>query len=333
MNIEWEAITLDLKNTFRIAHGASDQRHNVIVKIGNGMGEAAGVPYLGESQASIIQYLEELPEIDWDPFQIEDILNNLPPGSKAARAAIDMALHDWLGTVVGQPIYRLLGLNAARIPQTSFTIGMDEPDQMADQARNSKMPVIKIKLGSHDDEAIVSAVRQACPEISIRVDANAAWSREQAADLIPRLAHYNLEFVEQPLSVGDIEGLRWLRALNLGTPIFADENIKTCRDVLAHVGAIDGIVIKLMKTCGLREAVRVIHVARALEMKIMIGCMVESSLAVTAAAQIAPMCDYADLDAPLLIHNDPFQGLAFQDANILLPNGPGFGVINKPGNK
>ncbi len=245
-----------------------------------------------------------------------------------ARAAIDLALHDLLGKTTNQPLYRLLGLNPAKIPQTSFTIAMDEPEIMAERALQSNLPIIKIKLGSTDDEAIVSAVRKACPA-RLRLDANAGWTREQAARLIPRLAQYDIEFIEQPLAEGDIEGLKWLRAQNLGAAIFADESIRSAQDVAAHAGAVDGVVIKLMKSCGVREALRSIHTAHALGLQVMLGCMVETSLGVSAAAQLAPLCEYIDLDGPLLIQNDPFLGVTYQGATLVLPDLPGLGVVRR----
>ncbi len=334
----WHPITLDLRTTFRIAHGASDQRFNVIVTLEEsgltGRGEAAAVVYHGETQAGIIAYLSSLqgttadPQKLNDPFLVEDFLKRLPPGSRAARAALDIALYDWVGQKLGQPVYRLFGLNPHLIPETSFTIAIDEPEIMAERAQQSNLPVIKIKLGSGKDQECVAAIRAATPA-RLRVDANAGWTREQAADLIPRLSEYGLELVEQPLAVGDIEGLRWLHSLKLGMPIFADENIKTAQDVAAHAGAVDGVVIKLMKTGGIREAVRAIHTARALDMQVMIGCMVETSLGVTAAAHLAPLCDYVDLDSPLLIKNDPFEGLEYQGAKIVLPELVGIGIKEK----
>ncbi|MBN1146621.1 MAG: dipeptide epimerase [Anaerolineales bacterium] len=331
MKLTWEPITLNLKTTFRIAHGASDQRYNVLVHIGDGteagVGEAAGVHYHGETQAGIIEYLGQIAGRDLEPFLMEDSLRDLPPGSRGARAGVDIALHDLLGKRLGQPLYRILGLDPAKAPLTSFTVSMDEPAVMAQRARASGLPVIKIKLGSPDDQAIVAAVREANPDCRLYVDANTAWSREQAAGLIPRLAEYGLEFIEQPLAIGDIEGLRWLRQQKLGALIFADENIKTAQDVAAHTGAVDGVVIKLAKSCGLREALRAIHTARALDMQVMIGCMVESSVAVTAAAHISPLCDYADLDGPLLVANDPYRGVQYQDGRMILPDLPGLGVV------
>ncbi len=326
MTLSYEPLTLNLRTPFRIAHGVSEQRHNVVAHIGDGLGEAAAVAYHGETQQKIMDYLAAVADrVGADPFALEDTLNSLPLGSQAARAAIDLALHDRWGKALGQPLFRLLGLTPERLPLTSFTIAMDEPAAMAERAKASGLPIIKIKLGSADDEALVRAIRSATAA-KLRVDANAGWTREQAADLIPRLAQYDLEFVEQPLPVGDIEGLKWLRSLKLGVPIFADEPIKTAKDVVAHAGAIDGVVIKLMKTGGLREALRAIAVARAHDLQIMISCMVESSIGVTAAAHIASLCDYADLDGPLLIANDPYHGVRYDGARLIVPETPGLGV-------
>jgi L-Ala-D/L-Glu epimerase len=328
MILTFEPYTLNLKTTWRIAHGATDQRHNVFVCIGEGLGEAAGVPHHGESQTGIMAYLEQVIDRSWDIFDLEDTLNALPPGSAAARTAIDLALHDALGQKLGLPVYKLFGLNPAKAPLTSYTVGMDEPSVMAERARASGMPVIKIKMGGANDEAALKAIRHAT-NARLRVDANAGWTREQAKELIPRLIQYDIEFVEQPLPVGDIEGLRWLRSLNLGVPIFADENILNSKNVAAHAGAVDGVVIKIQKAGGLREAMRAIHTARALDMRIMLGCMVETSLGVTAAAHIAPLVDYADLDGPMLIANDPFEGLHYDGARLVLPDRPGLGVKRK----
>lgn len=325
MRITCEPITLDLRTTFRIAHGASDQRHNVLVHLGEGIGEAAAVAYHGETQAGILDYLEKLADLEFDPFLLEDSLKQLPAGSRAARAGVDIALHDAWGKALGQPLYRLFGLNPEKLPLTSFTIAIDEPEQMAERARNSGLPILKIKLGSPDDERIIAAVRRATAA-RLRLDANAGWTRQQAAELIPRLAQYEIEFIEQPLPVGDIEGLRWLRAQNFGVPIFADEPIKSAQDILAHAGAVDGVVIKVMKSGGLRPAWQQIQLARTLDLQVMIGCMVETSVGVTAAAHLAPLCDYADLDGPLLIRNDPYRGVAYQGARLILPDAPGLGV-------
>ncbi len=329
MKLTWEGVTLKLKTTFRLARGSGDERHNVIVHVDEGVGEAAAVPQFNDTQASLMEDLARVADgLGDDPFEIEDVLNKLPPMSQAARAGVDIALHDVWARRLGQPLYRLLGLNPKNVPQTSFTIAIDEPEKMAERARQSGYPLIKVKLGSADDEAIVAAIRRATPA-RLRADANAGWTREQAADLIPRLKQYDLEFIEQPLVAGDLEGLRWLREKNLGVPIFGDEGVKTARDVARHAGLVDGVVVKLMKTGGIREAQRAIAVARSLDMRVMLSCMVETSVGVTAAAHLAPLCDYADLDGPLLISNDPFAGLIYAGAAFTLPDVPGIGVVRR----
>jgi len=332
MKLHWEPITLDLKTTFRVAHGASDQRFNVLVYLDDGVGEAAAVPYYGETQEGIIEYLKSVPDLGDDPFDIDSILARRPAGSRAARAAIDEALHDLWGKKLGEPLYKLFGLNPNNIPLTSFTIGMDQPAVMAEQAQASGHPVLKIKLGSEQDQEIVAAIR-ASTNAKLRVDVNAGWSREQALQIIPRLAEYDIEFIEQPLAVDDVEGYFWLkeklRAQKIKTPIFADETAKNSQDVAALAGAIDGVVVKTMKSEGIRESLRMIHTARAHDMQIMLSCMVESSVGVTAAAHLAPLCDYADLDGPLLIKNDPYIGLTYDGAKMSLPHGAGLGLVRR----
>jgi L-alanine-DL-glutamate epimerase-like enolase superfamily enzyme len=329
MKLHWEPYSLELKTTFRVAHGASTKRDNVLVYLEDGVGEAAAVPYYGESQEGIIEYLKSMPHLGDDPFDLDGVLAKRPAGSRAARAAIDVALHDLWGKKLGQPLYKLLGLNPARIPLTCLTIGMDEPDVMAEQARASGYPLLKIKLGSEKDEAVLAAIRKVTGA-KLQVDANAGWGREQALELIPRLVDYDLLFIEQPLPVEDVEGYFWLkeklRAQHINIPIFADETAKTSHDVVKLAGAVDGVVIKVMKAGGLRETVRMIHTARAHDMQVMLGCMVESSVGVTAAAHLAPLCDFADVDGPLLIRNDPYRGLQYDGARFSLPDGPGLGV-------
>lgn len=333
MKLFAQPMTLNLRTTFRVSHGASDQRHNVLAKIEHdgltGYGEAAAVPYYGDTQESLSAYLNSLPPLGDDPFALEAVLNALPDGSHAAQAAVDIALHDLWGKLLGQPLYRLFGLTPAPLPPTSFTIGIDAPEVMAARVKESNYPVIKVKLDAENPEAAVAAIRQVS-SAKLRVDANAAWTPEQALDLIPRLAQYDLELIEQPLAAGAVGPFAWLRdelrSRGVTTPIFADESVKTSRDVAAHAGAIDGVVVKLMKTGGLREALRTIHTARAHGMKIMLSCMVESSVGVSAAAHIAPLCDHLDLDGPLLIANDAFGGLRYDGATMFIPQGTGLGI-------
>jgi L-Ala-D/L-Glu epimerase len=332
MKLSWEPITLNLKTTFRIAHGADDQRHNVIVHLDDGVGEAPGVMYYGETQQSIMDYLAAIPELGDESFDFDAVMSRLPAGSRSGRTAVEVALHDLWGKRLGQPLYRLFGLNPEKIPPTSFTIAMDAPEVMARRAKESGFPIIKIKLGGQDDEAIVAAIRNAT-NARLRLDANAGWSREQALQLIPCLGEYGIEFIEQPLAADDIEGLRWLRrklqTQKIDIPIFADESVQTSHDVAALAGAVDGVVVKLMKSEGLREAMCAIHTARALDMQVMMGCMVETSVGVTAAAHLGSLCDYVDLDGPILIKNDPYEGVIYQGAKLILSDRPGLGVIRK----
>ncbi len=333
MKLTASPLTLNLKTTFRVAHGASDQRFNALARIEHngltGYGEAAAVPYYGDTQESLMAYIDAVPPLGDNPYALEDMLKSLPQGAHAAQAAVDIALHDLWGKLLGQPLYRLFGLTPAPLPQTSFTISIDTPEVMARAARESGYPIIKVKLGPQDPESAIAAIRSAT-DARLRVDANAGWTPQQALDLIPRLEKYNLEFIEQPLPAGEVEAYRWLhrelkqKGVKLG--IFADESVKTAADVAQYAGAIDGVVVKLMKTGGIREALRAIHTARAHGMEIMLSCMVESSVGVTAAAHLAPLCDYLDLDGPLLVANDPFTGVQYDGATLTLPDGPGLGV-------
>jgi len=329
MKLSWEPIDLELRTTFRVAHGASDVRRNVLVYLDEGVGEAAAVPYYGETQEGIIEYLKSVTGLGDDPFDLDGVLAKRPAGSRAARCAIDAALHDLWGKRLGQPLFRLLGVNPANAPLTSFTIGMDEPQVMAEQAREAGYPILKVKLGGEEDEARIKAIREAT-SAKVRVDANAGWSREQALQIIPRLVDYDLELIEQPLAVEDVEGYFWLkerlRALRVNMPIFADETAKNAHDVVKLAGAVDGVVVKTMKSEGIREALRMIHTARAHDMQVMVSCMVESSVGVTAAAHLAPLCDYADLDGPLLVKNDPYRGLEYDGARVVLPERAGLGL-------
>lgn len=338
MNLQTEPCTLQLRTTFRIAHGASDQRHNVLAHLDEGVGEAAAVSYHGETQAGILAYLDSLPALPaYEPGLARRIGSLLPPGSRAARAALEIALHDLWGRRVGLPLYRLLGIDPVNLPPTSFTIAIADPQDMAQGALDAirrGFTVLKLKVGGTADVEILAAVRGAVgPGVRLRVDANAGWSREAALANIPRLADFDLEMVEQPLAVGDIEGLlslrKALKAQGIQVPIFADESIKTTDDVKAHAGVVDGVVVKLMKTAGIQEALRVIEIARRYEMQVMISCMVETSVGVTAAAHLAPLCDYADLDGPLLILNDPYEGVRYQAGRLLLPDEPGIGVARR----
>jgi L-alanine-DL-glutamate epimerase-like enolase superfamily enzyme len=329
MKLSIEPLTLQLVQPFSIAHGTSQSRENVLVRIDGGVGEAAAVPYLGETREGITRYLETLDlSAASDPFDLDGILDGLPPGSAAARAAVDIALHDAFGKRLGQPLYRLFGSSPERIPDSSFTIPLGPPAEMAERARAARFPVLKIKLGGEGDEARVGAVRAATTAV-LRADANEGWSRQQAARLLPLLAEHGFELCEQPLPAADVEGLRALSRLSKRPAIYADESIRSTADIVALAGLVEGVVIKLAKSGGMRAARRDILVARALGLDVLLSCMIESSVAVTAAAHLAPLCQHVDLDGPLLIRNDPFEGLVYASGRIRLPERPGLGLIER----
>jgi L-alanine-DL-glutamate epimerase-like enolase superfamily enzyme len=336
LKLTTQRITLELRHTFTIARGSSATRENVLVRVTDdegavGVGEAAPNRFYGEDAASVSEALQRmapvLEEAD-DPFQLEDIDRRLRERfgpARSARAAVEMALHDLVGKHLGAPLHRLLGLNAARAPQTSFTIGIDTIDKMLAKVDEAKrMPILKIKVGVENDVEMVRAIRGAYGG-RIRVDANCGWSVGEAIRRIKALEPYDLEFIEQPIAPGDPRGLRRVREA-AGLPILTDESSKDTADLAALVGCVDGINIKLMKTGGLREALRMIAFARAVGWQVMLGCMIESSVAITAAAHISPLVDYADLDGALLVTNDPYRGASMAGGQIRLPAGPGLGV-------
>jgi L-alanine-DL-glutamate epimerase-like enolase superfamily enzyme len=304
----------------------------VIIERDGGYGEAAIVPYLGESSTEILAAIDSLPvsHAKNDDAEVRgDVIRTL--ASRGAQCALDLASLDVEGQIRGEPLWRLLGVNAVAPIETSFTIAMDTPDEMATRARAADASILKLKMGGSDDEACVEAVR-GVTNARLRLDANGGWSREEAARLIPRLARFKIELVEQPLAVADRDGFAWLRAQQIGVPIFADESVSTVEGVDALAQNVDGIVIKLRKFGGLRLAYAAIERARSLGLRTMMGCMIESSLAVTAAAHLALRCDLADLDAPLLIRNDPFSGLTYRGSAVQLPSGAGIGAVPRGGN-
>jgi L-alanine-DL-glutamate epimerase-like enolase superfamily enzyme len=332
MHLRFEPITLNLRTPFRIAHGTSVVRNNVLVRLDDGqsegLGEAAPVRQHHESQASVLEYLASLPVLPDDPFLLEEILACLPTGSQAAKAAVDIALHDLIGRKLGMPLYRLFGLDPARAPQTSLTIGLGTMDEVQARVRDAaqEFSILKLKLDRDEDEclALVRASR-AATDARLVADANCAWTVEQALGLIPALADLGVEWIEQPLPEEDLDGLRRVHAVS-PLPIFADEPVRTARDVARLAPCVDGVNIKVMKAGGLREALRMIAVARAHNLQVMLGCMVETSVGITAAAHLAPLVDWADLDGNLLVTNDPFVGVRVEQGRLLLPDGPGLGV-------
>ncbi|HGY08939.1 MAG TPA: dipeptide epimerase [Oceanithermus profundus] len=326
MRLDWQTFTLELAHPFRIAHGTSLTRTAVFVDLDGGLGEAAVVPYHGESVEAVTAYLEAARGRLADaPSTLQGRLARLPrEGSRAARAALEMALFDLWGRALDAPLWRLFGLDPQRAPPTSFTLAVGSPEELAELAQRSGLPVLKLKVGTGDDLAALEAVRAARPDARLRADANGGWNLAQARDLIPELVRLGVEFLEQPLPPEDRAAYAELRGR--GLPLFADEPIKTVRDVVEWAPYVDGVVVKLAKSGGIAPARAQIETARALGLEVMLGCMVETRLAVGAAAHLAPLVEHADLDGPLLIQNDPFQGLAYDGARLVLPQGPGLGV-------
>ena len=329
MHLEYEPVELALRHTFHIAHGASDTRRNVVVRVGEGLGEAAPVAYHGESAEGVMAALDRwrpLIEQFAEPAALHALLRRLE-GSAAARAAIDLALHDALGKRLGCSLADLLGLRGLPLPPTSFTIAITASAELPERVQAAaSYPILKVKLGTARDVEIVRTIREHAPEARIRVDANGGWNADQALAILPALAELGVELVEQPLAPGDRAGLERLRRAQVGLPIVADESVKSASDIVALTGLVDGVNIKLMKTGGIAGALAAIHTARACGLRVMIGCMIESSLGVSAAAHLLPLADWADLDGPLLIRADPYQGVVFDGANLRLPDGPGLGV-------
>jgi L-alanine-DL-glutamate epimerase-like enolase superfamily enzyme len=331
VQLSWQPLSLQLIHPFRIAHGVSDVRHNVLVRVQDGVGEAAAVHYHGETPEGIVEYLRGVDlSAHSDPMHIEEILAELPVGSAAARAGIDIALYDAWGRALGQPLYRLFGLNPARIPLTSFTIPLGSAEEMAERAATTDAPVLKIKLGAEAEDLARIVALRLVTKVPLRVDANAGWTLAGARALLPQLAEHGIELVEQPLAVGDLEGLRQLSRVRPRPPLFADESIKSTADILAHQGLVEGVVIKLAKSGGIRGALEQITLARSLGLDVMLGCMIESSVAVTAAAHLAALCQYVDLDGPLLIRNDPFRGVTYREGRLHLSERPGLGLLPAP---
>jgi len=329
--------TLELRHAFTIATASRTTTPAVIVEIEHegitGYGEAAMPPYLGESQASAAAFLGrvDLSRIA-DPFQLEEILpaiDALAPGNTAAKAAVDIALHDWIGQKLGAPCFRIWGLDPAKAPVTSFTIGIDTPEIVRQKTREAApYKIIKVKLGRDlaTDRGLIDAIRDVTAT-PITVDANQGWrDRTEALRMIEWLATRGVVFIEQPMPKEQIDDTAWLRERS-PLPLIADESVQRLADVRRAAGVFDGINIKLMKCTGLREAHKMINLARALGLKVMLGCMTETSCAISAAAQLSPLVDWADLDGALLIKNDLFAGTTIVDGKITLPDRPGLGLI------
>lgn len=325
---------LQLRHAFNLASMSRTVTPGVQVEITidsiTGYGEASMPPYLGESVESVTSFLSQIDaERLSDPFAFERIheyLDSIAPGNRAAKAAVDIALHDLTGKMMGRQWYQIYGLDAADAPCTSYTISNDTRDELERKlAESEPYKILKVKMGVPGDRELIEFIRSRTDR-PLCVDVNQGWkSREEALENIRWLAERNVLFVEQPMDKADIEGHAWLKERS-PLPIIADEAVQTSADVAALARAYDGINIKLMKSGGLHDAYRMAVLARGLGMKVMIGCMTETSCAVSAAAQLAPLADWVDLDGNLLIANDRFEGMKIVDGRVTLNALPGIGV-------
>jgi L-Ala-D/L-Glu epimerase / N-acetyl-D-glutamate racemase len=329
-----EPLDLETVFEFRIAHsGARLGRANTLVRLEHdgleGLGEASPAHYYGENRALVEAALDTwAPLLGDDPFALDAIdarLDAALQGHGAARAALDMALHDWIGKRLGLPVWKLLGLDRSRTPLSCVTLGLASPEEMEQKLGTvADFPILKVKLGGPGDVEQLRRIRTRYKGV-LRADANAAWNAADAVRVLRALEPFDLELVEQPVAREDLDGLRHVRE-HVGVPIFADESVHRLGDVANLVGRVDGVNLKLMKSGGLRETLRLIHAARAHGLKVMLGSMVESSLALSAAAQLAPLVDHLDLDGHWLLRHDPFAGAPGERGRIVLGDAPGLGV-------
>lgn len=337
MKLSRETKLLETRWTWRIARGSFSQIHYTYLKLEHqgitGLGEAAHNSRYGESLESIQAFLEEArPVVEMaDPRAFQTLMmqiRSLAPGQHAAKAALDLALLDWVGKKLGVPVYRLWGLDPNRTPVTSLSLGIDTESILVKKIAEAEgFPILKIKLGTIDDEAIVRTVRKHTDK-PLRIDANEGWAeRELARDRMAMLAEYNVDLVEQPMPAKQLDDVRWLRQHST-LPLVADEDLTQASDLASLATAYDGINVKVMKVGGLQAALQIIHTAQSLGLKIMLGCMIESSLGITAAAHLASLADWVDLDGCFLLADDPFRGVTFHEGKLQLPDAPGLGVCD-----
>ncbi|MFD1572382.1 dipeptide epimerase [Halorubrum laminariae] len=331
LEAEFERVSMPLSDPFTISRGTQTDAENVIVRVTDeggmtGVGGAAPSAHYGETAATVEAILPDLlaaVESVGDPHalhEIESRMAGVVNGNPAARCAVSIAVHDLAAKRLGVPLYRLWGLDPSRMPATSFTVGLDTTERVREKAADAAdagYPVLKLKLGTDRDRDLVDAVREAAPDVRLRVDANEAWTPREAVEKTAWLADRDVEFVEQPVSADDPEGLRFVYERS-ALPIAADESCVSLADIPAIADRCDIANLKLMKTGGLLEARRLIAAARAHGLEVMLGCMIESNASIAAAAQLAPLLDYADLDGSLLLADDPYDGVEMPDGEIRL---------------
>ena len=335
MQLSWAPYELQLRHTFTVASYSRTTTPDVQVEIRydgfTGYGEASMPPYLGQTVESVCAFLAKVDLGQFaDPFQLDDILayvDSLSLGDTAAKAAVDIALHDLVGKLLGQPWWRIWGLDAAKAPDTTFTIGIDTPDVVREKTREcaDRFNILKVKVGLDNDYEMIRTIREVT-DLPLAVDANQGWKdRQQALDEICWLQEHGVVMVEQPMAKERLDDNAWITERS-PLPVFADEAVQRLADIPALVGAYSGINIKLMKCTGMREAWKMATFARAAGLRVMVGCMTETSCAVTAAAHLSPLADFADLDGNLLISNDRFRGVTVESGRLTLPDAPGLGL-------
>ena len=327
--------TLELKNVWTTSRNSSQYKQNVFVKIEKdgvtGYGEAAPNIRYGEEAQTTEEKIRSASTLlsQHDLFKytkVKDVLDEWIVAQNCAKAALDIALMDWVAKSLNVPLYKMLGLDTDKTPLTSYSIGIDQIDVIKRKTLEaSDFPILKVKVGNPNDEDIINAIRSVTDK-PIRVDANEGWKdKETAVKKAQWMRSKGVEFIEQPMPAKMLEETAWVRQ-RVDIPLVADEAVLTARDIPSLADAYDGINIKLMKAGGIQEALKMIHIARALDLKIMLGCMIESSIAITAAAHLSPLADWADLDGNLLIRNDPFSGVKVVGGRLLLSDLPGIGI-------
>lgn len=335
MKLSWTPYDLQLKHVFTISGFSRKSTPVVLTKIEYdglmGYGEASLPPYLGETQASVIEFLKKVDLSSFsDPTHLDEILyyvDSIAENNTAAKAAIDIALHDLVGKIIGAPWHSIWGLDKYKVPDTTFTIGIDTDEVVREKTREvlGDFNILKIKVGGEHDKRMIEAIRSVT-DLPMAVDANQGWKdKHQALDMIHWLKEKGIVMVEQPMPKYDYDNIAWL-AERSPLPIFADESLQRLRDIERMKGVFSGINIKLMKCTGMREAWKMRNLAEALGMKVMIGCMTETSCAISAASQLSSGLDFADLDGALLITNDCFDGAALENGKIISQDLPGIAV-------
>lgn len=330
LTLSLSPLDLPLKHPFKIARSEETSAHGVLFRLNDGelegLGEATPIERYHETTESVRDFFAHYTLSSQNPFALETLIDRrIPP---AARAGLDLALHDLLGKRLGVPLYQLLGLDPANTPYTSFTIGIGDAETTLLKLKEiGDHPVLKVKLGlgtAREQIETIEAIRHQYTG-TIRIDANEGWTVDRAIHILNELTRYDIEFCEQPIPAGSPQGLRAIRE-RTRIPIVTDEDSLDARDLPALLGCVDGVNVKLAKTGGIRGALAMISTARALGFKIMLGSMVESAIAATAAAQISPLVDWADIDGPFLTKDDPFIGVQYERGKIVLPTRPGLGV-------